>query len=483
MKREARKILLPLLEVTEVALPSDKNAIRIPLPKGSPDSAYYVRRKHDNDLTDERTDKKPRWMGSKFNLFPVVLDQHGIPWAEANVFLLSRIESSISPTMSTYASIADSLAAFRRFLDETEINWTEFPAHKLKRPTYRYHGYLKLEVASGRLKASTAKRRMSAVISFYSWLKQEGTLTPTHSPWKESDRFIQLTDMHGFKFSKHITSTDISIKTQQSIDPYDNRIDDGGKLRPLTVIEQEWLIDALISLGNTEMLLIHLFGLLTGARIQTILTIRGRHVSGKYDTNNSAEIRVPAGPGTDIDTKNSKKIVLHIPTWFYQKLNTYAFSEQAERRRFLAGNNNTENQYLFLSVRGAPLYQSKSESLTFDPLKSIRHAKTGQGVRQFITDRVIPFIREKNNSNFRYQFHDTRASYGMNLTDHQLERVSKGDITLHQAREFVKARMCHESSATTDRYLQYRHNLNIGSNINKKYDEHLQKLIDGCSIK
>jgi len=483
MKYEARKILLPVLEVTEITSFSDERAIRIPLPKGTPDSAYYVCRKHDNDQTNERADKKPRWMGSKFNLFPVVLDQYGIPWAEANVFLLSRIESSVSPTMSTYASIADSLAAFRRFLDETEIDWTEFPAHKLKRPTYRYHGYLKLEVASGRLRASTAKRRMSAVISFYSWLKQEGAFIPVHSPWKESDRFIQLTDLHGYKFTKHITSTDISIKEQQSIDPYDNRIDDGGKLRPLTVIEQEWLIGALMSLGNTEMLLIHLFGLLTGARIQTILTIRVRHVSGKNDTNISTEIKIPAGPGTDIDTKNSKKIVLHIPTWFYQKLNTYASSERAERRRCLAGNKNNENQYLFLSVRGAPLYESKSESLTFDPSKSIRHAKTGQGVRQFITDRIIPLIREKYNNNFSYQFHDTRASYGMNLTDHQLERVSKGDITLHQAREFVRTRMCHESSVTTDRYLQYRHNLNIGTNINRKYDEHLQKLIDGSSNK
>jgi hypothetical protein len=483
MKYEARKILLPLLEVTEITHSSDESAIRIPLPNGTPDLAYYVRRKHDYYFTNEQSDIKQRWRESRFNLFPVVLDQYGIPWAEANIFLLSRIESSISPTMSTYASIADSLAAFRRFLDESQINWTEFPIHKLMRPTYRYHGYLKLEVASGKLKASTAKRRMSAVISFYSWLKQEGTLTPAYTPWKESDRYIQLTDLHGLKFSKHITSTDISIKTQQTIDPYDNRIDDGGKLRPLTVVEQERLIDALISLGNTEMLLIHLFGLLTGARIQTILTIRVRHVIDRCETNNSAEIRVPAGPGTDIDTKNSKKIVLHIPAWFYQKLNTYANSERAKRRRSLAKNSDTEHQYLFLSVRGAPLYQSKSENLTFDPSKSIRYAKTGQGVRQFITDKIIPLIREKNNNNFFYQFHDTRASYGMNLTDHQLERVSKGDITLHQAREFVRTRMCHESSATTDRYLQYRSNLNFGENINRKYDEHLQNLIDGYSIK
>jgi site-specific recombinase XerD len=480
MKREARRILLPTLEVTETTLPSDTNAIKIPLPKGGIYSAYYVRKKHD-EFEQERIDKKPVWMGSKFNLYPVVLDKNGAPWAEANIYILSRIESSISPTMSTYASIADSLAAFRRFLDETEIDWTEFPSHKLKRPTYRYYSNLKLEIASGHLKASTAKRRMSAVISFYSWLKREGTLIPAHSPWKESDKYIQLTDLHGFKFSKHVTSTDISIKTTQSKDPYDNRIDDGGKLQPLKIQEQEWLVDALISLGNTEMLLIHLLGLLTGARIQTILTMRLKHISTEHLKKSSDEVRIPAGPGTGIDTKNDKKIVIHIPIWFYQKLITYSESERAKRRRGKSSKGDNADQHLFLSVRGSPLYQSKLDNLEFNKLNSIRHAKAGQGVRQFITDRIIPLIRTKNDApDFHYQFHDTRASYGMNLTDRQLERVNIGEITLHQAREFVKARMSHESSATTDRYLQYRSNLTIASNINTKYDEHLRSLVNRC---
>ncbi|WP_026602390.1 site-specific integrase [Methylomonas sp. 11b] len=480
MKREARRILLPILEITEIASPSDKNAIKVPLSKGGTYFEYYVRKKHD-EVEGNRTDHKPSWMRSEFNLYPIVLDKNGVPWAEANIYLLSRIESSISPTMSTYASIADSLAAFRRFLDETEIDWTDFPSHKLKRPTYRYHSYLKLEIASGRLKASTAKRRMSAVISFYSWLKQEGTLTPTNLPWKESDRYIQLVDLHGFKFSKHITSTDVSIKTTQSQDPYDKRIDDGGKLKPLTTQEQEWLIDSLISLGNTEMLLIHLLGLVTGARIQTILTMRIKHVSAEFNSGTADEVRLPAGPGTDIDTKNDKKIIIHIPIWLYKKLNIYAKSERAKKRRARSDVGENESQYLFLSVRGSPLYKSKSDSLMFNQSYSIRHAKAGQGVRQFITDRVIPLIRTKNNApDFHYQFHDTRASYGMNLTDRQLERVSIGEITLHQAREFVKARMSHESSATTDRYLQYRSNLEIVSNINARYDEHLKNLVDIC---
>ncbi len=479
MKREARKILLPVMEMTEVTDENDCGAIKVVLPQTGSHLEYYLRKKHDA-ATGDRKDNKPIWMGSKFNLYPVVLDKNGAPWAEANIYLMSRIESSIDPVMSTFSSIADSLAAFRRFLDETEIDWIEFPQQKLKRPTYRFFGYLKLKIASGKMKDSTAKRHMSAVISFYSWLIKDKALNPTNSPWQASESFIQLADARGFKFSKQVISTDISIKRSDSHDPYDDHISDGGKLRPLIKQEQEWLIDALIELENTEMLLIHLIGLLTGSRIQTILTLRLKHIAAQIDTDNFGEVRIPVGPGTDTDTKNNKKLVLHFPGWLYQKLHIYANSERAQKRRARAKGRNTNDQYLFLSMRGSPFYMSKAESLIFDASHSKRHAKTGQAVRQFITDKVIPLIRSKFNApNFSYQFHDTRATYGMNLTDCQLERVNMGEITLHQAREFVKARMGHQSPATTDKYLQYRSNHQLASNINIKYDEHLRKLTEG----
>lgn len=482
MKRQAKRVLLPCLEVTEIALPTDENAIPVYLREGNPNPDYYVRNKHENP-TGERIDFKPRWMGSRFNLFPLVLDALGVPWAEANVYLLSRAESTPTPVMSTLASIADSLASFRRFIDETGIDWTEFPTQKLKRPTYRYSSYLRLEIANDRLKDSTAKRHMSTVISFYSWLIQENTLKPAHSPWKKDDRFIQLTDRRGLKFSKQISTTDLSIRTAKSNDPYSDQIEDGGKLRPLNTADQEYLIEALIELGNTEMLLIHLIGLLTGARIQTVLTIRLKHVSAELNNVTSDEIRIPAGPGTGIDTKYGKKIVLHFPKWLYEKLHIYANSNRSKLRRSRAEKGDNADQYLFLSIRGVPLYTSKLDSLMFDSSKNKRHIKNGQAVRQFIKDYVIPLIRlKKNDDNFQYHFHDTRASYGMNLTDHQLKRVSLGEITLHQAREFVKARMGHESSATTDKYLQYRSNLHMASAINTTYQNHIQNLIGKYTI-
>jgi hypothetical protein len=121
----ARKILLPRLVVTKIANAGDPHVECISLPTTAPDEAYYVCPLQTED-TDKRLDGKPRWQGTRFNLFPVVLDATGVPWAEATVYLLARMEGAIAPSMSTYASIADDLAAYHRFLDETGLDWPGF---------------------------------------------------------------------------------------------------------------------------------------------------------------------------------------------------------------------------------------------------------------------------------------------------------------------------------------------------------------------
>lgn len=170
----------------------------------------------------------------------------------------------------------------------------------------------------------------------------------------------------------------------------------------------------------------------------------------------NGEVRFPIGPGTGIDTKNNKKIVLHIPVWFYEMLQHYAVSERAKKRRLRAVGGDTEDQYLFLSIRGTPFYYSKQDAGAAEA-NDKHHTKAGQAVRQFIADKVIPYIRKTyGNRKFHYRFHDTRATFGMNLVDAQLALVEKGEVTLKQALDFVRIRMAHESLATTERYLTYR---------------------------
>ena len=481
----AQKRLLPIFELTEVCSSNDQGAVVVTIPPSrlTVGGTYHVRPKM---LANEskRKDGNPNWGHSQFNLFPLVLDATGVPWAEANIWILSRLEGKVAPVIESFWSNALDLAAFRQFLDENDINWLEFPALKLKRPTYRFNGHLKNAVEEGEVALSTAKRRMATVIRFYRWLKNQQVLIPDHPPWMESERYVHFKNGYGFNQMKKVLTTDISMKCVKQLDPYDGFIDDGGKLRPLPQEEQEWLAEALCLLGNTEMTLIHLFGILTGARIQTILTFRLRHARLELEDRQEGELRFPIGPGTGIDTKGDKKMVLHLPVWFYRMLQTYAESARAQKRRERADGGDNDDQYLFLSVRSTPLYLSKHDARIFSVKNRRRHRKSGQGVRQFITERIIPLVQKKygaTNSrakNFTYRFHDTRATFGMNLTDHQMHLVEEGKATLQDVREFVKTRMGHKSAATTDGYLQFRHNLILVRAAGESYESRLKSLAE-----
>jgi hypothetical protein len=245
----------------------------------------------------------------------------------------------------------------------------------------------------------------------------------------------------------------------------------------LSPSEQKALIEVLIELGNYQMTLIHLIALFTGARIQTILTLRVHHVRIELPEE-LTEVRFLAGPGTSVDTKADKRLSIFIPRWLYEKLRIYSYSKDSIKRRLRAGDD-SEDQYLFLSNHGSPLYTSKTDQLKFDGENKSRHINSGQNVRQFISRRVIPQMRMKlDTPSFKYKFHDLRATYGMNLTDQKLHLVQDEIITLHQAREFVKSRMGHQSHVTTDLYLNYRQNIELARQVQYQFEDHLRSLIE-----
>jgi integrase len=468
-----RRIVLPCLELTEVTDFQHSKEVILPLGKKS-DYPYFAQPlignfgEHDGE------------QALRLNRVPVVLSKDGSPWAEANVYLLSsRIEGAVR-TMGTYWNRADDLAAFRQFLDEEKLDWRHFPQNKLSRVTYRFNAHLRISVQAGSA-ATTARRRMISVIYFYKWLQEEGVFSPEHAAWKESERLVGYSGVDGQRILKRTTTTDLSIKVPPSTDPYAGTIDDGGKLRPLSEQEQVWLTEALERIGNTEMSLVHLLALTTGARMQTALTLRVSHALIEVQDSSQQEVRIAVGPGTGIDTKRDKPGVLHIPVWLQHKLRVYALSERARHRRHFANGGDTAHQYLFLSVRGAPLYLSKEDASQYDPRNAARHMRAGQAVRQFITERVIPEVRGSASAGFHYRFHDLRATFGMNLTDQHLVFVARGEAKLHHVRELVKVRMGHASAATTDRYLQYRSSQHLVRQIGVDYHKHLRQLSDAIS--
>lgn len=465
---KAKKIVLPTFTLTEVCEEHDEGAVRRTIENKDGECVVYYFRPTQRPFEYEATG--PTY---QYNVMPVVTNSTGAPWHEANLYILSKLEHVFVPKMPTYHSIADDLTAFEFFLETEEVDYKTFPRRKLQRPTYRYNGYLTQLAMAGKVAFHTARRRMGTVVGFYRWLNEVDLLRAENALWVQGDAYISYKDEKGIPHVKKVKTTDVSLKVPIQDDPYAGTIDDGEKLRPLPINEQEILLDALINLGNTEMTLIHLLALFTGARIQTILTLQVRHFE-KELADNLGELQLPVGGATGIDSKFNKKMTVHIPRWLYEKIRTYIFSERAKRRRNKAGGG-FENQYLFISSHGLPFYTSKTDASSTRNKAPLRHEKRGQGIRQYIHDYILPLMRIKLGSKYKYKFHDLRASFGMNLTDSLLPQVPE-KYSLHQVREFVKTRMGHEHVSQTDRYLNFRTNEKLASDGQLAWEGNLKKL-------
>ncbi len=390
-------------------------------------------------------------------LFPLILAGDGSPWAEANLWLLDKLSLTATPRIATFSSIADDLAAFRRYIESNALSWLEFGTHKLRRPTYRYSASLRIAVQAAEISPSVAKRRMATAIRFYRWLKDEGLFNPSNALWVDSTRHIEWRDTRGQSSVVKVKTTDVSIKTPRADDPWDEKIVDDGHLRPLPREEQVALLMALAELGNTEMTLIHLFSYLTGARLQTILTVRIRHFSRSPSTIVGDDFGLQAGPGTGIDTKRGRAGVLHLPKWFYERLYVYINSDRARLRRSRAPGGDTDNQLVFLSQRGAPLYEPYDYHSSAQSMPTKRYAKTGQPVRQFIKEKLLPSMRKQMKSDrYQFSFHDLRATFGMNTVDAMEPEIKKGTLSCTRALDQLRQLMWHSSLSITEGYLDYR---------------------------
>lgn len=474
-----RRLVLPRFTLTETAEGPGDGVSKIALRDGT---FYYVRDKF-TDAASSRVDGKPDWVSAAFDRFPIVLKGNGEPWDEVNIWILMRLEGQPQPEMETFLGIAEDLTYYCRFLEEHSLDWLTFPQFKLRRPTYRYNGHLKTRLQLGEISVATAKRRMSRVVNFYRFMMQAGLIALGYPPWNEKEVYVQIDNPDGQSGSMKVTTTDVGIKVAKQDDPFDETIDDGGRLRPLPANEQSWLLEALLACDHTETILIHALALATGARIQTILTFRVKTVQAPIQ--GSGLVRILAGPhrghNTGIDTKNNKCITLQVPAWLYADLQTYVQSERAKSRRQKAPGGDHPEQYLFLSPHGTPLYVSKQDHNYGDRLK--RHKKRGQTVRAYIAKYVIPHIRREHSPTFNYQFHDLRATFGMNLMDAYKQKIQAGEITYTAALNIVSARMCHASPVITERYFNYRDRLKLAYAGQDGWEDELQRMMQIAMVR
>jgi integrase len=410
--------------------------------------------------------------GQKCTHFPVLLNSDGSPWNHGTLYLLSKLELTNPLSPKTLDSIAIDLVNFKNFIDIQELNYTEIPKRKFNRPTYQYRAHLQDLISSGHVSSSTASRRMSSIINFYRWLAKQHDCHFEYSPWSEKDMYIRFSDHAGFTQMKKIKTTDLKVNVQRQ--SCRKHIQDGGKLRPLDKAEQERILKALVSINNPEMKLAFLIALTTGARIQTVFTLKRKDfLTDLKDKEHSFTLKV--GRGTGIDTKYEKQMCIYIPNWLHKLIKTYSLSERCKRRIKKASKNFAlvNEDYLFLTQAGWPYYMRSN-----DPnISKFRNPPRGGAVRQFIKAQLIPELCKTGDA-FPFSFHDLRATYGINLLEEKLCSIEDGRDKLFDVLMLIRERMGHSSIASTERYLNYRKQNEFIVNAQSKFEKFINTMVD-----
>jgi integrase len=405
-----------------------------------------------------------------YNHFPILVNDDGTLWKYANLYLLYKIKSPKLPHYSTLHNIAKELKAFFEWSLENNIDYLN-EKRRVRRPTYMYRFFLQKKLENGTNTDKTVKKKMSVVINFYEYLQNILHLKFRFPLWEKQDAYISYKDVYGFQQGKKVETKDLLRIPSFYSSSSDDYIQDDGKLKPLTQEEQILIFKALNKLGNTEMTLSCLLSVTTGARIQTVCTLRLKHFE-KQVSEKERYIPIKVGLGTDVDTKNNTVYFLQIPSWVYLKIQIYLKS-QRYKKRFENQKHifrDEKLQYIFLTNRGTPYYVSKYDKYLETYINIIPNGNT---IRQFLHTTLHKELGGK----FKFRFHDLRATFAMNLLDLQMPLVNKGEMTLYELLSIIRERMPHKSLLTTERYLNFRNKQSQKQLIQYEFEEYLEGLL------
>lgn len=402
----------------------------------------------------------------------VIVQPDGALWLEGCLYLF-WCWSTKGDKDSTASNAAGDLCDMMNKLGNGEKDYNIFRGPKSERPTYFYKSELKLEIAKGKIKRKTANRKITNCVGLYTWKLVYRGFRPEAEMWQEQIKQRRYTDKYGVMQVREVKSTDLSFKNKDSIST-GRFIRDGGKLYPIARENQKVLLGVLAELKNVEMLLVHIVSLTTGLRIQSALTLRHSsilcNVGSDADPNKYALYPIEIGEGTLVEAKNSKAQVVLMPAWVHRVLHVYVNSERHKTRSALSPITDDASQYVFLTRTGWPYYVAEADQTLFD-----FSAEKGSAIRQF-AQRVKQKLKEAD-AYFSYQFHDLRATFGMNLLEDYMNQVKDGKMNQLQLLEKLRSRLNHEDVNVTLGYLRYREDHPHLAQAQSEFETHLEELI------
>lgn len=211
--------------------------------------------------------------------FPSLIKSDNTVWHLASTYLNHLLIDQRKST-ALLESVSSDLIDFLRFLEDTELDILYLPPKPEKRVTYQFHTSLLQRIRLGLISPSTARQRMNRVLRFYDYLISENVFTPEelkNRPYEKIKTYVSCISSTGDVYKKQVDSSNLKIRHSPR-PSYGDEIIDGGRLHPLTQAETNIFLAYLERYASREFQLICHMALYSGARIQTICTIRVFHI-------------------------------------------------------------------------------------------------------------------------------------------------------------------------------------------------------------
>ena len=415
---------------------------------------------------------------SPFTLrMPVIIQGDNTVWELASVYLQDSLITK-SVVDSTLESMSNGLLDFLQFMEHTGLDVLHLPFNQNERVTYRYHASLRQRIRQGLLSPSTARGKMNRVLRFYDFCIKNQLFhkdSLRNVPYEEIRTRITVSTDFGRPFELEVETSDLAIRVSKRQVSADAIVDE-GELHPLTDTEQEYVKRYLRDTASREFQLMCYIALFSGARIQTVCTLRVFNIielkNKKPDPFDDA-YSLKVGSNTVVDTKNGTQLTIKIPRWLVDELIAYSKSRAWKKRAEISYYGVSDQNYLFLTARGDSYYTSDKEVEDRRRAKSWKGFKKKQGlsVRVHIT-QMLKKLNENEIKVNPFTFHDLRATFGINTLKTMLASGFNND----QALIYLKERMGHRHITTTMRYLEHATHTSTIVNANTLFSESLNRL-------
>ncbi|PKF57215.1 integrase [Alteromonadales bacterium alter-6D02] len=362
------------------------------------------------------------------------------------------------------------LLDYKLFCEDEGLDYLDFSAGRPgSRPSYRYFQDLLSKDAVSR---KNLNKRTLVVYDFYKFITEiPGFNIDITLVESAREAFIRFSN--GYSKKVEIRSQTVRVNNQAKEVPLGYVRDDGEDLRPLTNEQCDEFIDVLSRKFSVDERLIHSITLNTGARKQSVFTMRVKHLKLLNEANLTSDgsYRLKAGPRTGIDTKFGKSQTLYFPRDLADQLKVYANSKLAKERRSLFSLKhgdilNEDDMYLFISTHGNCHYMAKN-----DPrYRQVKSRPKGEHTN-YLKQKLLKFVSSDFPKDFT--FHWLRATYALMYHEYLVSLVADGKLKLGNEITRVQQRLHHTKRETTENYLKLFTNINEKMAAQEAYEERL----------